>query len=187
MNTLHEELVELLERDKIRRCLARLARGEDRRNAELITESFWPQAVVDYGIFAGPFDEYLAWVVPGAPDVPVTQHVLGQSVIALDTDSALVETHVLAYHRVADGAEHRDTIIGGRYLDSMDKHGNEWRISRRTMIYDWVQGLGASVDWAAGLMGVPIDSSRYTGRATDDHSEQFFGGRGTAWAEDTAE
>ena len=37
-----DELAELLDREKIRDCLTRLARGEDRRNAELITGAYWP-------------------------------------------------------------------------------------------------------------------------------------------------
>ncbi|HEY0228567.1 MAG TPA: nuclear transport factor 2 family protein [Mycobacterium sp.] len=168
------ELVDLLDREKIRNCLGRLARGEDRRNAKVIAESYWPQAVVDHGIFTGTLDEYLAWVVPGSPEIPVTQHVLGQSVIDLYTDTALVETHVLAYHRVATTSEDRDTVIGGRYLDWMDKINDEWRISHRTMVYDWRQNLGVSVDWTTGLMGMPFNAGRYAGRAADDYSERFF-------------
>jgi len=184
MNTTDQELAALLDRDRIRDCLARLARGEDRRNAELIGGSYWPQALVDLGIFTGHFEEYLAWVVPGSPDIPVTQHVLGQSVIELHVDTALAETQVLAYHRVTVDSGDSDTVIGGRYLDWMDKIGGQWRISQRTMIYDWVHDLGASVDWTTGLMGMPLDS-RYTGRAIGDYSEQFFGdcwhrGRGGA-------
>jgi hypothetical protein len=68
MSAPSEEVAELLDREKIRNCLARLARGEDRRNAEVIAGSYWPQAVVDHGIFTGTFDEYLAWVVPGSPE-----------------------------------------------------------------------------------------------------------------------
>ena len=185
MSAPSEEVAELLDREKIRNCLARLARGEDRRNAEVIAGSYWPQAVVDHGIFTGTFDEYLAWVVPGSPDIPVTQHVLGQSFIDLYTDTALVETHVLAYHRVSAESEHRDTVIGGRYLDWMDKVCNEWRISRRTMVYDWVQDLGESVNWTAGLMGMPFDANRYAGRAAGDYSEEFFGDRWTSATEDT--
>ena len=79
MSTPNQEIAELLDRDKIGACLARLARGEDRRNAQLITGSYWPQAIIDHGIFTGTFDEYLAWVVPGSPDIPVTQHVLGHT------------------------------------------------------------------------------------------------------------
>jgi SnoaL-like domain len=187
MNTPNRELTELLNRDKIRSCLARLARGEDRRNTEIIASSYWPRAIVDHGIFTGTLDEYLAWVVPGSPDIPVTQHVLGQSVIDLYADTALVETHVLAYHRAAVESGYRDTVIGGRYLDWMDKIDNEWRISRRTMIYDWVQDLGESVDWTTGLMGMPFDASRYAGCATGDYSERFFDDCWTPATEDTTE
>ncbi|MBP2450416.1 nuclear transport factor 2 family protein [Mycolicibacterium lutetiense] len=175
MNPDTRELTELLDRDKIRSCLARLARGEDRRNAQLIIGSYWPRAVVDHGIVSGTFDEYLGWVVPGSPDIPVTQHVLGQSTIDLHLDSALVETHVLAYHRMVTGDDHSDTVIGGRYLDWFEKSANEWRISKRTMVYDWVQDLGASIDWRTGFMGMPLDAERYTGRAAGDPSEDFFG------------
>lgn len=187
MNPSGRELAELLDREKIRSCLARLARGEDRRNAELIAGSYWPQAIIDYGIFAGTFDEYLAWVVPGSTDIPVTQHVLGQSVIEHYADTALVETQVLAYHRVAAESSHCDTMIGGRYLDWMDKVCNDWRISRRTMVYDWVQDLGESVNWTTGLMGMPLDANRYAGRAVGDYSEEFFGDHWTPATEDTTE
>ena len=50
MNTVTEELRALLDREKIRECIARLARGEDRRDAELITASCWPDSTTDYGV-----------------------------------------------------------------------------------------------------------------------------------------
>jgi SnoaL-like domain len=90
------ELKALLEREKIRDRIARLARGEDRRHAELISASVWPKAIIDRRVFAGSFEEYLAWVVPGSAAIPVTQHVLGQSVFDVRSDTALVETHVTA-------------------------------------------------------------------------------------------
>lgn len=94
MNFSAEELSAFLDRGKIRDCIARLARGEDRRDAELISASFWPEAIIDHGVFAGSFKEYLAWVVPGSSAMSVTQHVPGQSVFDLRRDTALVETHV---------------------------------------------------------------------------------------------
>jgi hypothetical protein len=152
---------ELLDREKIRDCIARLARGEDRRDAEAIRASFWPDATIDLGIFQGSFDEYLAWVVPGSPAIPVTQHVLGQSVIELNGSTALVETHVTAYHRIATEDGDRDTVIGGRYLDRMDKRGAQWGIGHRTMLYDWYQDLGPSINWSQGLMGMPLPADHY--------------------------
>lgn len=171
-----DELKALLDREQIRACLARLARGEDRRDAELISASYWRDSITDYGVFRGSFDEYLAWVVPGSPAIPVTQHQLGQSFIELDGDSALVETHVTSYHRVDMGSEERDTVIGGRYLDRMEKRDGEWRIAQRTMLYDWFQDFGTSVDWSQGVMGLPFSGNHYTGRAVGDFSDSFFAG-----------
>lgn len=176
---IERDLIELLDREKIRDCPARLARGEDRRNIEIIAGAYWPSATIDLGIFTGSFDEYSAFVVPGSPDIPVTQHVLGQSLVQLHGDTALVETHVLAYHRVATADSPRDSVIGGRYLDWMDKIDGHWRISRRTMLYDWHQDFGDAVDWSAGLMGMPFDTATYAGRSHGDPSEGVFGDR---WA-----
>jgi hypothetical protein len=47
-----EELTALLDREAIRDCIARLARGEDRRDARLIAGSFWPDATIDLGMFS---------------------------------------------------------------------------------------------------------------------------------------
>lgn len=171
------ELKRYLDREKIRDCLARLARGEDRRDAELIKASCWPDSITDYGVFAGNFDEYLAWVVPGSPAIPVTQHVLGQSVIELDGEVARVETQVISYHRIDFGAEHRDTTIGGRYLDRFEQRDGEWRIAGRTMLYDWYQDFGVSIDWSQGVMGMPFSAPHFSGRAVGDYSETFFGKR----------
>jgi hypothetical protein len=151
-----EQLAAFLDREMIRDCIARLARGEDRRDAGLIGGCFWRDSTVDFGIFAGTFDEYLAWVVPGSPAIPVTQHVLGQSVIERSGDIALVETHVTAYHRVTTDDGDRDIVIGGRYLDRLANRDDHWRIEHRTMLYDWCQEFGRSVDWSQGLMGMPF-------------------------------
>ncbi len=181
MDASTEKLAALLDREEIRDCIAHLARGEDRRDARLIGGSFWPDATIDLGMFAGSFDEYLAWVVPGSPVIPVTQHVLGQNVIEYSGGTALAETHVTAYHRVAGDDGDRDTVIGGRYLDRMDKRGAHWRIGQRTMIYDWYRDLGRSIDWSQGLMGLSFSAGHYVGRSVGDHSESFFG-KGAKWA-----
>jgi hypothetical protein len=175
MNNLAPEVQALLERENIRDCLARVARGEDRRDAELISACYWPDSTSDYGVFAGSFKEYLAWVTPGSPAIPVTQHVLGQTVIRLTGEWASCETHVNAYHRIKMGAEERDIVIGGRYLDRFAKRGGEWRIAHRSMLYDWYQDFGVSVDWSKGVMGMPFGAEHYTGRAVGDFSETFLG------------
>ena len=174
MDPVLEELSQLLDREKIRNCIAYLARGEDRRDATLISASCWPDSHSNYGVFEGNFDEYLAWVVPGSEAIENTQHVLGQTVIELDGDSALAETQVISYHRVDMVEDERDICIGGRYLDRLEKRDGEWRIADRLMLYDWCQDWGQSVDWEQGLMGQSLSAEYFAGRAVGDHSEIFF-------------
>lgn len=167
----------LHDRQQISDCLARLARGEDRRDAALISASFWPDATTDYGIFAGDFAAYLAWVVPGSDAIAVTQHILGQSHVVIEGNGAWVETQVSAYHRVDAGEGARDVWLGARYLDVMERRADDWRIIRRMMVYDWFRDDGPAVDWSQGLMGIAFSSPDFTGRAQGDVSTAFFAGR----------
>lgn len=172
---LEAHLAELLSRDAIRRAVVTLARGEDRRDSGLITSAYWPDSVTDYGVFKGSFDEYLAWVVPGAEAITNTQHVLGQSHIELSGDTAKVETQVISYHRIDyGGGDEHDTCIGGRYLDVFEQRDGEWRIAARTMLYDWYKDWGAAVDWSQGVMGMPFSDPKFPGRSHGDWSATFF-------------
>ncbi len=175
-----QALEDLLDREQIRCCIAQLARGEDRRDAALITASYWPDSITDYGVFQGSFADYLAWVIPGSDAITNTQHHIGQSHIELDGARAKVETQVISYHRIdysADAAvrDEHDTVIGGRYLDVFDKRDGDWRIASRTMLYDWYQDWGVSIDWAQGIMGMPFSAPHFSGRAKGDWSAAFFG------------
>lgn len=165
----------VVDKAQITEAIVRLARGEDRRNADLIRSSWWPDATYDYGVQNGSFDEYLDWVVPGADAITNTQHVLGQTLVELSGDAAKCETHVISYHRVDMGNGEIDTVIGGRYLDEMERRDGEWRIARRTMLYDWYADWGDAIDWSQGVMGLPFTGDHFPGRAKGDYSEKFFG------------
>ncbi|TKV41334.1 hypothetical protein A0U87_21805 [Sphingobium sp. MP9-4] len=171
------EFQAVVDHHAIRACLARLARGEDRRDATLIRQCWWPQARFDYGVYSGDFEAYLAWVVPGAEAIANTQHLLGQSHVEIEGDQARAETHVLSYHRVIIEGEARDTCIGGRYLDLLAKREGVWRIAERTMLYDWEQDWGAAADWTSGVMGYPFTAGHFTGRAHGDFSLAWFAGK----------
>ncbi|QIG80807.1 nuclear transport factor 2 family protein [Stakelama tenebrarum] len=170
-----QELEAIHAREMIRDCVARVARGEDRRDRDLLKTAYWPGAAMDYGIFAGDLDAYLDWIVPGSPAVLLTQHFIGQTLIAVEGDTAKAESHVIAYHRVDYGSEHRDLAMGGRYLDSFEKRDGQWRIAARTMLYDWSQDIGQAADFSEGLMGAPFSAGHFTGRTTGDFSAEFFG------------
>ncbi len=169
------ELSAVLAKDAIRNCISSVAQGEDRRNGDTLRSCYWSDATIDFGVFAGSFDDYLGWCVPGSPEIPVTQHFLGQSNIQIDSDSkARAETYVMSYHRVKAGEEERNTAMGARYLDHLEKRDGDWRISARIMIYDWDLDWGIAADWSKGLMGMPFAADHYTGRGQGDFSEGFF-------------
>jgi hypothetical protein len=167
-------LTNVIDREMIRDRLARLCRALDRRDAELIRACYWPGAIDDQAVAICSVDEVVAWVVPGDPAMVLTLHTLGQSLIDLDGDTATVETHVMAYHRVRIDGLDRDVVLCGRYLDRLQKRGDEWRINHRKLLCDWHNDLGPSADWAQGLFGTPFASQHATGRARDDHSETFL-------------
>lgn len=171
------QVADMLAREAIRNCIVRLARGEDRRDAALISSAYWSDAHIDFGTFAGDFATYLGFVVPGDPALPCTLHFLGQTHIELGDDTARAETLVSSYHRIDTGAGHTDATIGGRYLDRMERRGGEWRIAARIMLFDYITNSGTSADWAQGVMGAPFSAEHFSGRAHGDYSEVFFGKR----------
>lgn len=169
-----QDIKAYIDRAKIVECVVRLARGEDRRDADLISASWWPDATYDYGVQSGDFPSYLAWVVPGADAIKNTQHMLGQTHIELSGNAAKAETQVISYHRVDMGSGDQDTCIGGRYLDNMEERDGEWRIASRVMLYDWFSDWGDAIDWSKGVMGMPLTAEHFSGRANGDFSETFF-------------
>lgn len=176
MNNQAQRLATVADKAEIVQCIVRVARGEDRRDEQLIGSGFAPDAIIDMGVFRGSYPEYIGWVVPGDPSLPVTSHALGQSYIELDGEAARVETYVTSYHRVDTGDEHRDTVIGGRYLDVLAKRGDVWLIVERTLLYDWFRDDGVAVDWSEGVMGLPFMAEYYTGQSApqSDYSDHFF-------------
>ena len=50
---------------------------------------------------------------------------------------ASVETYAIAYMRRDDAGTTWDLVQGLRYLDDLERRGDEWRISRRVLTVEW--------------------------------------------------
>ena len=172
-----KELAGLFSREAIRNCIVRLARGEDRRDAQLISSAYWSDAHIDFGTFAGDFATYLGFVVPGDPALPCTCISSARPTPSSTATRARAETLVSSYHRIDTGAGHTDSTIGGRYLDTLERREGEWRIAKRIMLFDYITNSGTSADWSQGVMGAPFSAEHFSGRAHGDYSEVFFGKR----------
>ncbi|MCB1696146.1 MAG: nuclear transport factor 2 family protein [Pseudomonadales bacterium] len=123
-------------REAIREVLAVHSRGLDRNEAALIKSAYWPEAEVDYGAFKGPAHQFADLVGPAlAAAYELTQHLLGQTFIAVDGNRACTETYVHARHLLHGAGE--ELAFAGRYLDQLELRQGHWKILHRLVVMDW--------------------------------------------------
>lgn len=134
------ELQELLAREAIRDCLYRYSRGIDRADEAALRSTYWPDAHDCHGAYNGPVEGFIemaraVWA-RGARNI---HHVTNILIAFKDADHAAVESYFLAFQRGAgpDGIE-RQVQLSGRYCDLFERRKNEWRVLKRTVVYDWV-------------------------------------------------
>ena len=165
-------LEDMLERERIRHNLARYSRGMDRQDADLLASAYWPEGWDDHGVFVGLGVEFAEWMKPVWPNMKM-DHLLGQSYIELQGKFANCETYFLAYHR-AGKEPTEDMFLGGRYVDRLEKRGDEWRFFHRAAVYDWYRKAGHSQPWTdAWWTGMDLQGSSM-GEQKDDYSWEVF-------------
>jgi hypothetical protein len=148
---------ELLDREAIRDVLYRYAHAVDRCEPELLRAIYWPDAVDDHGAFIGKRDDFIAYAESIlTTEIAVSQHFLGNILIRIEGTLAKVETYFWAYHRTEKpGQPPHDMEMMGRYLDRMEKRGDEWRIAHRIVAFDAPRRDQTSTEWAETKFGVP--------------------------------
>jgi len=148
---------ELADREAIRECLYRYARGVDRLDADMLRTAYWPEAIDKHLEFRGNIEEFIAWAFPVMGAMDQTMHMIGNVLIAIHGDMADAESYFYGYHRITLEGSKRDVIGAGRYLDRFEKRGDEWRIIERLVLTDWFRQYPDSADWEAGLLGLRVD------------------------------
>lgn len=140
-------------RDKIElgELLARLCRGVDRADEELVASCYTADSVDRHGAFEGTgreFARYICHESPVSSDARFLHHSLGQSLFDVDGDRATGETY-FNFH-MATGP---DTLFHGigRYVDVFARVDGKWLIAERTVVTEWtgqhqVHTLGPGAD-----------------------------------------
>jgi hypothetical protein len=160
-------IAELADREAIRECLYRYARGVDRLDADMLRSAYWPDAVDTHLGFKGNAEEFIAWAFPIMRGMDQTLHMIGNVLITLHGTRADAESYFYGYHRVLLEGQKVDVVGSGRYLDRFERRGDEWRIAERLVMTDWFRQYPDSADWNAGLLGQRIDIGK---RCPDDPS-----------------
>jgi len=144
------KLQEIIDRQAIRDCLNRYARGLDRHDDELLATAFHDDAIDNHGNFLSTnrdaFVEWANYRVHSA--LTAHMHHLTTHNCELDGDTAHTETYVIFVHKYKDGKTVH--IAGGRYIDRLEKRDGEWRIAVRKVMEDFRVISDGSVfgDWS---------------------------------------
>ena len=160
-------LAELADREAIRECLYRYARGVDRLDADMIRSAYWPDCTDNHMGFTGNAEEFIAWAFPIMRTMDQTMHMICNILTNIQGNTADVEAYFYGIHRLNTPDGKSDVLGAGRYVDRFEKRGEEWRIIERVVVTDWFRQYPDSADWSQGMLGMMVDPG---GRCPDDDS-----------------
>ena len=133
MTDISVQVRELLDRQAIRDCVYRYARGIDRHDPDLVASCYHPDAVDDHGSYVGPGRGLAEDAISNHGGLLRTQHHITNQVVELDGDTAHSETYYLAMHRAKAGTSE---FFSGRYVDRFERRNGEWRIAARVCLLE---------------------------------------------------
>lgn len=128
----------LLDKEAIRECLQRYARGVDRADESLLRSAYWPGAHDCHGAYRGDVEGFIAQALPRLRAGGRGVHQITNLLIELHGELAAVESSFLAWQTTASAPAHA-TFLCGRYLDRFERREGQWRIAERTVVYDWIE------------------------------------------------
>jgi hypothetical protein len=135
---LARKVADLCDREAIRQCLHRYARGVDRFDRDLILSAFHSDALDEHGKFVGTPEEFADWALRQHGGAHLShQHCLLNHSSKIDGDTAHAETYFMFVSMNRSGRP--VTIGGGRYVDRLEKRDGDWRIAARVCLRDWSQ------------------------------------------------
>lgn len=142
------QLQQLLDRQAIRDCMARYARGVDRADWDAVRDTYHADAYDDHGDYKGDIDGFIAFARERVGFMPQAMHFLGQCYAEFASDTvAIVETHFMTCHtldpetqkkygagRDGDGPVQLSHI--GRYVDRFEKRDGAWKTAYRIVVFE---------------------------------------------------
>jgi hypothetical protein len=133
---LRERLARLEDREQIRMCMMRYARGMDRRDRDILRSAYHDGAVDDHVGFIGDVDDFIDWALGYHSTQTRYQHYLLNHTAEIDGDEAHAETYYLFVGTDREPANHM-TLSGGRYVDRLQRRDGRWAIVDRVCVVEW--------------------------------------------------
>jgi hypothetical protein len=142
---------ELADRLAIAEILTLYCRGIDRCDAEQLAAVFTPDALIDYGDGARLIATVIPGLIAGLGAMRLTQHNIGNTVMRIAGNTARAETNCVALHLIPAPEGEIEVAVGGRYLDTLEKHAGRWRIAERLYVMDWNRTAPSTMQLTGGL------------------------------------
>lgn len=125
---------QLADRQAIVEVIDRYATSLDSKEYERFQTCFSEDAIVHYGEdLVGPVAA-AAYAESVLSRYEFTQHLLGNYEIALDGDRASARTYLHASHITSEG---EIWVVGGTYVDRLERRDGEWKIVERDLVPKW--------------------------------------------------
>jgi len=134
---MNSSLQHILDELEIRKIVARVCRGVDRMDLDLLRSCFHSDAALSGG-YEGGIEDFIEYCRSGRAPYISTTHFIGNQLIEVDGDAAWAESYVRASHRLAgqNGQPDTDRVAHGRYIDRFERREGKWRIASRIMAVD---------------------------------------------------
>ncbi len=166
------DLTEIADRLAIAETLALYCRGIDRCDAVQLAAVFTPDARIDYGDGAKTPAETIPGLMAGLSAMSRTQHNISNTVIRINATTAKAETNCVALHMIPTPDGEVELVVGGRYLDRLEKRAGRWLIAERLYVMDWNRTTPSTMQWEGGLFDT---LQRRGARGSADPSAAWWG------------
>jgi hypothetical protein len=145
---LNDRLQEMLDHHDIRNLLSTYCHGCDRGDGAMMAGVYAEGSWDDHGRYKGTGQGFTEQVMRQFIDEGARcVHLLGQALIEVNDNRAAAESYFLAtiFTKDAHGEEVL-TLLGGRYIDTLQRDAEGWKIKSRVAVRDWSRKLDATID-----------------------------------------
>lgn len=152
---MNDVLQEIIDHHRIRKLLAEYCNGCDRCDRERMAGVYCRDSWDDHGTRSGSGADFAKTITDELEHITSVSHLLGQSTIAVRGDEAGAETYFLATLRVVTEEGEFIHQMGGRFVDTLLREGDGWKIKHRTALRDWSISLPVADDFM-GQQGLVV-------------------------------
>lgn len=151
-----QELYDLVQKNKITENLMKYCRGQDRKELELVKSTYWPDATDNHGSFVGNGHDFCEMAYEGQKKSGHSAiHHCSNVLIELLGNQAKCESAFL--YVMIHPTRNVTQFLAGRYKDLCEQRDGEWKVLRRTCIFDWANELEGAQDFT-GIFNVPTET-----------------------------